>query len=59
MEKYLDITKPLYREQILPVPTGALRYIKVPLYIGMQGKKWRGLVQNRVEKSGPSCSKLG
>ena len=29
----------------------ALRYIKVPLCICIQGKKGCGLVQNRVEKS--------
>ena len=38
MKKNLDITKPRYSEQILPVPWEtsplALRYIKVPLYPG-------------------------
>ena len=34
MKKNLDITKPRYREQILPVPSSeALRYIEVSLCI--------------------------
>ena len=52
MEKYLDIIKHLYREQILPVPGHfVISRFHCIIIIGMQGKKGCGLVQNRVKKS--------
>ena len=55
MEKYPDMMKPLYREQIFPVPGHFIIVIEIPLYIGMQGKIGCGLVPNRVEKSEDFC----
>ena len=59
MEKCLDITKPLYREQILPVPGHFVLSRFHCIIIGMQGKKGCGLVQNRVEKSEDFCLEYG
>ena len=55
MEKNLDITKPCYSHQVLPVPNGLPydHYIEVPLYQSI-----RGLQVNKFCVNLLTCEKL-